>query len=64
MAWRNWASRPRPCADVPAEGGVELACGLRVLGNQGGILVKRFGAALFDCGGRPPMQLSAIGFEL
>ena len=32
--------RPRPCAHVPAERGVEIACGLQVLGNQGGILVE------------------------
>ena len=56
--------RPRPCAHVPAEGGMQIACGLQVLGDQGGILVERSGAALFDRGGRPPMQMSAIGFEL
>ena len=43
---------------------MEIACGLQVLGNQGGILVERSGVALFDRGGRPPVQLSAIGFEL
>ena len=49
---------------VPAVRGVQIACGLQVLGNQRGILVERVRLPLFDCGGQPPMQFGAIGLEL
>jgi len=48
--------RPRSGAHVPAVGGVEIICGLQVLGDQGGILISRNRITAFDGGGQPPVQ--------
>ena len=56
--------RPGSGAHVPAVRGVQIACGLQMLGDQGGVLVDRSGSRCFDRGGHAPVQLGAIGLEL
>ena len=51
-------------AHVPAVGGVQLAGGLQVFGNQGRILVHRLRRTFLDRGGQAPVPLGAIGFQL
>ena len=56
--------RPRAGAHVPAVGGVQVAGGLQMFGDQRRILVRRPGLALLDRGGQAPVHLGAIGFQL
>ena len=51
-------------AHVPAVGGVQLAGGLQMFGDQRGVLVDRSRVTLFDGGGQAPVQFGAIGFQL
>jgi hypothetical protein len=49
---------------VPAEGGVPIASGLEMFGDQRSVLVGRARIVLFSSGGRPPVEPGAIGFQL
>ncbi len=56
--------RPRCGAHVPAVGGVQLAGGLQMFGDQRRILVSRARIVLFDRSGQALVPLGAIGFQL
>ena len=55
---------PRAGTHVPAIGGVQLAAGLQMFGDERRVLVHRAGLALLDRGGQAPVPLGAIGFQL
>ena len=56
--------RPRPGAHMPAVGGVQIARGLQMLGDQRRVLISRGRVSRLDRGGHPPVQFGAIRFEL
>ena len=56
--------RPACGPHVPAVGDVQITGGLKMFGDQRGILLSRCRISLFDRDGQPPMQLGAIGFQL
>ena len=49
---------------MPAIGGVQLAGGLEMFGDQRRVLLHRPPLRLLDRGGQAPMPLGAIGFQL
>ena len=48
---------------MPAVGGVQIAGGLQMFGDQRRIFIRRGRATGVDYGGQPPVQLGAIRFE-
>ena len=57
-------SQPRARTHIPVERRVQIAGGLEVFGDEGGVFVGEFRRALFDRGGQPPVQLGAVGLQL